>query len=200
MLLLFFFLHTLVKHGHRAPDYRLQNHIHTVLSKETHRDGCSRGSRGGPLWLRGCSPSLFPQAGRICFFLLLFFFGKSNFVKPQKSDARPNASELFPLAWMHERHVTFWGRRANLNLPLTFQSPKHKQTWEVTSLASFCLVLNMNTYFDMFAQRCVCVQKRSAYVWHVCGCIQSWGVGGRGHRINGTERRLLPLIEQASIH
>lgn len=41
------FFHTLVKHGHRAPDYRLQIHIRTSLS---HRDAptqMQRGSGGG---------------------------------------------------------------------------------------------------------------------------------------------------------
>lgn len=99
--------------------------------------------------------------------------------------------------------MTFWDRPANLSLPLTSKKLKPNQTWEETSLASFCLVLNMNTYVDLFAQGCVCVQKLSA-------CVQSvWmqtepGQRGEGeggvHIINGTGQRLTPLTEQASIH
>lgn len=72
-----FFFHTLVKHGHRAPDYRLQNHIHTVLSKETHRHGCSQGSRGGPSRVIK-DPLSFAQADNISRFFSSFFLAKLN--------------------------------------------------------------------------------------------------------------------------
>lgn len=60
MLLLFF--HTLVKHGHIAPDYRLQNHIHTCLS---HRDAPTQMQRG---LRRGLHEHLFPLTtySRVC--------------------------------------------------------------------------------------------------------------------------------------
>lgn len=96
MLLLFF--HTLVKHGHIAPDYRLQNHIHTCLSQRDAPTQMQLGVERGPLLILGMDPkvdpSLSPQAGPI-FFFFFFFFGKSNFVKPQKLDVCPFLERFF---------------------------------------------------------------------------------------------------------
>lgn len=168
MLLLFF--HTLVKHGHIAPDYRLQNHIHTCLS---HRDASTqmqRGSGGGvrlyenhPLLILGLRPKADPppsgpQAGPIFyfFFFSLFFFGKSKFVEPQKSDVCP-FRRVPSSGCTHRRHHMFlpwpsvWQARAALWRPTPWaflwhstRSPQKKTPGEVTSLAYFCLVLDIS--------------------------------------------------------
>lgn len=117
LILLFFFskcccyfFHTLVKHGHIAPDYRLQNHIHSSLS---HRDAptqMQRGLGGGFQKTLLClskesslkadpslrSPSWSNFLFLFFFFLIIFFvLAKSKFVKPQKSDVCPFRSVFF---------------------------------------------------------------------------------------------------------
>lgn len=166
---------------HQTRDYRI---TYTRFFPKRRTDtAAARGQEGVPLCLEGWPPSLFPQAGRISLFSsIFFFFGKSKFVKPQNQTCIPSLMSFFH---RHKHHcMTFWDRPTNLSVPSTFQTQKkpqknpNKQTGEVTSLASFCLVLNRNTYFDMFAQRCVCVQKLSAYAWSVCECIQTQEGGG----------------------
>lgn len=129
LLFFFFFFHTLVKHGHRAPDYRLQNHIHTVLSKETHRHGCSQGSRGGVSRLCLQEPPLScPRLIKFCFcFFFLLFFGKSKFVKPQNQMRIPLKNELFSNG-THARTSTTWpsGTDLQMGLPLTSKPPPQK--------------------------------------------------------------------------
>lgn len=82
-----YFFNTLVKHGHIAPDYRLQNHIHTCLS---HRDAptqMQRGSGGGmrlylnhPLLVLGSCPKadplplIIPKLVQFSIFVSFFFF------------------------------------------------------------------------------------------------------------------------------
>lgn len=180
------FLNTLVKHGHIAPGYRLQNHIRTYLS---HRDAptrMQRGSGGGerlsenqPILISGSCPeadpslSSFPSWSNSQFFTI-FFVGKSKFVKPQKSDVWP-LSEYFFSVGMHT-DVTIWFLhdllfdRAALWRPTPWarlwHSPAHqKHTWEVTSLAYFCLVVDItqlgNKCHYMFAYRCVlCIMSQ----------------------------------------
>lgn len=127
-----FCFHTLVKHGHRAPDYRLQNHIHTVLSKRRTNTAAARGQKGdSPVFSR--TVSLLRRADKILlllFFFSSFFFGKSNFVKPQNQMRMPSRMSFFfsrrdARATLH--HMTFWDRPAKLSLPLTSKNKK-KQT------------------------------------------------------------------------
>lgn len=176
---------------HQTRDYRI---TYTRFFPKRRTDtAAARGQEGVPLRSEGWPPSLFPQAGRFSLFssifFLFFFLAKVNLSNHRIRRASPSRMSSFH---RHERHrMTFWDRPANLSVPSTFQTPPkktpNKQTGEVTSLASFCLVLNRNTYLDMFAQRCVCVQKLSAYAWRVCvnayrprreGGGRGWG--GRG--------------------
>lgn len=198
-MLLFFvvFFHTLVKHGHRAPDYRLQNHIHTVLSKETHRHDCSRGQEGGSLvsWRMhprvdtpplSC-PGLVKLPFFFFFFFFLFYFGKSKFVKPQiQTRTPPPTNEHFPSGRRHECHqVTFWDRPANLSLPLTFQIPpplKKKQNkkpkpgkWHPWLPSAWCWTW-IHTWTCLLRGVSVCRSYRPT-----CGvCVNAYRAGRKG--------------------
>lgn len=76
-----YFFHTLVRHGHIAPDYRLQNHIHTCLS---HGDAPTRMQRGSgeggkrlyenhPLLILGSCPKADPSLSSPSWSNFLFF-------------------------------------------------------------------------------------------------------------------------------
>lgn len=77
-MLLFF--NTLVKHGHIAPDYRLQNHIRTSFPQRRTDTETSEGRGGGTLFMKTLvdvlklTPPSHPQAGPIWYIFLSFFF------------------------------------------------------------------------------------------------------------------------------
>lgn len=111
---IFFFTH-LVKHGHIAPDYRLQNHIHTCLS---HRDAptqMQRGSGGGKRLyenhpshlLQGpvlkLTPPSHPCAGPI-FSIFSLFLAKENLLNYRSC---VSLEEFFFLGCTHESSETF---------------------------------------------------------------------------------------------
>lgn len=104
MLLLFF--HTLFKHGHIAPDYRLQNHIHASFpQRRTNTDAARvrRALHGNPPllilgWRLKADTSLSsPSWSNFLFFLYFFevFLAKSKFVQPQKSDVCVPQEDVF---------------------------------------------------------------------------------------------------------
>lgn len=99
MLLLFF--HTLVKHGHIAPDYRLQNHIHTCLSHGDALTQMQRGLGGGtvktpqPTYFRRPLP-LTSSCSNFLFFL--FFLAKVNLSNHRR------CVSLYPLGCTYRRH------------------------------------------------------------------------------------------------
>lgn len=171
MLLFFLFFFTHLSNmvtEHQTTDYRI---TYTQFFPKRRTDtAAARGQEGvSRLCLQG-PPLSCPGLIKFCFcFFFLLFFGKSKFVKPQNQMRIPLKNELFSIG-THAPTSTTWPSRTDLQTELAsdIQTPppkkKPNQTWAETSLASFCLVLNMNTYFDMFAQGCVGVQKLSACV------------------------------------
>lgn len=94
-LLFFIFFYTFGKHGHIAPDYRLQNHIR-VFPTETHLHGHGKGKEGQgrshvktlPL---GLAVKQTPSSHPKLFLFYFIFLAKSTFRKPQKTDLCPSA-------------------------------------------------------------------------------------------------------------
>lgn len=166
----FFFLnHTLVKHCHIAPDYRLQNHIHTCLSQRDAPTQMQPGVKEGvPNAFLGmdlkADPSLLPPLAGSIFFFFHFFLAKVN-LSNHRNQMCPFTdfflffspigicTETSPCDFPLPRLLYLTGpccsvETHSLSLPLTFHplTPPRKNptTWEVTSLASFCLVLDIS--------------------------------------------------------
>lgn len=165
MLLLFF--HTLVKHGHIAPDYRLQNHIHTCLS---HRDASTqmqRGSGGGvrlyenhPLLILGLHPKadplpLVPKLVQfsIFSFFLYFFLAKVNLSNHRnqtcvpleeflRRDAHTDVTTCFFHDLLFDRPVLLCGDplpELASDIPPAHPKKRHLGKWRPWLTSAWCL-------------------------------------------------------------
>lgn len=111
--------HTLVKHCHIAPDYRLQIHIHTCLSQRDAltqmQPGVKRGSLNalvGPGSQSSPVP-LSPVAASIFFFIFLYFFLAKVNLSNHSNQMCPTL-HLLPIAsshWFLRRSLTVWFSR-----------------------------------------------------------------------------------------